>query len=111
MNSLELSYEWLNVGTNKIVPTENPFLDTDENVNSLNRTFDSVLRRNVLTKDAIKAKVLIYLFGAIKKKSQYPEFFNVKIAMKSKAKSIEDFIEALSGSQFDNLANELRKIL
>lgn len=110
MKSIELIRKYLKIGSSVEVPKENPFLNTEDNVNDLNKDFDDVLRMNIITKDNVKAQILVYLFYSIRAKSQYPEYLSPKTMMKAKAKSIESFADDLSGTYFDNLSKEIKKL-
>ena len=76
---------------------------SDYPVKIMQDEFDRTLRLNILSRNDLKVKIVKILIEKINNKNNKAEFFNPKIAMKSKVRTFEELLEVTSGSQYDDI--------
>lgn len=79
----------------------------DSNTNELNYMVEYVMRKNLITKDNIKAKILVILMDKQFKKNQKIVSMDPKNGMKVKFSTISEFCEFYSTTQYESLAKEI----
>ncbi len=87
------------------------YKDEDGNIHSLQKSLDRTLRMNIISKDKVKASIVVSLLGKIRMKNQNPEISDPKNGMKVKFKTDEEFIAFLSNSIYSGIAEEMKRIL
>jgi hypothetical protein len=76
---------------------------SDYPVRDMQDEFDRTLRLNILTRNDLKVRIVKILIEKINNKNNKAEFFNPKIAMKSKVRTFEELLEVTAGSQYDDI--------
>ena len=81
----------------------NEISSSDYPVRDMQDEFDRTLRLNVITRNDLKVKISKILIEKINAKNNKAEFFNPKIAMKSKVRTFEELLEVTAVSQYDDI--------
>lgn len=106
--SNKIIHQYLDI-VNKRIPdiVDNPFKATSDSVKELQHAFDIILRHVTLTRDDIKAQLLIHLYNTIKSKSQVPEYSWPANGMKTKAKDLNSFANDLKKTIYEEIGTHI----
>lgn len=77
--------------------------NSDYSVKDMQTEFCRTLRLNVITRNDLKIKISKILIDKINSKNNKAEFYNPKVAMKSKVRSFEELLEVVSGSIYEEM--------
>lgn len=97
----------LSLGSNYSSEQLDLIRNDDSNTNILNAMIEYVMRKNVITKDDVKAKILVILMDKQFKKNQKVLCFDPKNGMKVKFSTFTEFSEFYSNTQYENLSKEV----
>ena len=80
-----------------------PTILQENSVKDMQTEFCRTLRLNVITRNDLKIKISKILIDKINSKNNKAEFYNPKVAMKSKVRSFEELLEVVSGSIYEEM--------
>lgn len=102
----------LSPGSTREIDTELSFIETAEaSMPEFQKAFDRTLRTNVITRDDIKAKILLALNKRIREKSQMAEYTWPPTGMRTKIKDFKQFAIDIQSTQYEGVGKCLELLL